>query len=186
MKILTLLTLKESEELNNNKRVYKSDFGSFVHKDIIDCISEELCDNTGYEGFILGISQLNYMGVSLKYDYEDLEGYFSIRGNSLAVELDVSEELTLSIPYDKFLYLNTKYIESTLNTEKSYIKKLLKKNLKSINYYTKDNDDIITVVPRVSLADCKSFIMIDENWGAKDYRLGNAEQIKVKKLFIDE
>ena len=33
------------------------------------------------------------------------------------------------------------------------------------------------------LADCKSFIMIDENWGAKDYRLGNAEQIKVKKLF---
>lgn len=186
MKIITMLNLEESETLKKNKVVHNSKFSEFLDNEIIEKLSELLFEKTDDFGFILGLSKINNKKVLLKRDYEDMEGYFPFMENSVLLELDVNDKDALSIPYEKLLELNNEYNKAMLADEKEYILTTLISEFNSLNYYTNVCDDVVTIFPSLHLADCKHFMMIDDDWGVKQYNLGNSVQLKVKKLDINE
>ena len=186
MKIITMLNLKESENLKLNKVIHNSKFSDFIDDEIVNKLSELLYDKTGNSGFILGLSKINNNKVSLKRDYEDIEGYLPFIENSVILEVDIKDKNTLSIPYEKLVEMNNKYSKLMLTDDKNRMLETLISAFDNFNYETDNCEDIITIFPTLNLADCSHFMMIDDEWGVKQYDLGSSVQLKVKKLDINE
>lgn len=181
IKLLTTVSLKDAENLNNNSELLNSSINNYLNKDLKRVIENYLEETTGHHsGLIIGVQKIYGENANIDNHYDDVGNYLQVTSGTLILNLKVDEDQVVSTTFEELLRYNKKFKESD-----DFEKELLAEEFQNkIKLGKLDGMNIISFIPYININDCKSFILVNEEWEATDYKLGNVPQIKLAKLNI--
>lgn len=179
MKVLTTLSLKDVDCLNNNESLNKSDLNNHINPNFRKEILKDLDKRTGLsEGLLMGISTIYYDRVNIEQHYREVGDFLQVKTNTIVLCLDLSEDEVLSLDYNDFINYNFEF-----NEYDEYTSELKYEDIKSkIHLGDSKNCNTVVLFTELNLRDCKSFMVINEDWGLSSYNIKGVREIKIDKI----
>lgn len=181
-RLLTTISIKDANKLNDNLELENSNLNNYINEDLKNKIKEFIEENTGHDlGFIMCVQKVYGENANIENHYDTVGNYLQVASGTIILDLKVDEDQIVSVRFEDLLAYNKKFKQAD-----EFERELLTEEFQSkITLGELEGNNVISFIPYINLNDCKSFILVNEDWEATDYKLGNVPQIKLARLNIN-
>ena len=181
--MLTSLSHEEALILAKKGKCMNVDNMPQIMNDLLNEVAIFMKNNVGYESIpVCCISKIGSGTVSIAKNNEDIDDYLEVGAGSILLELNIKEDMCVSIEFTKLLEFNSQY-KNCLDYEREFILEEFYTNLMIGKI---DGNDVITFVPFLDIKTARWFMMLNEDWDTESTKLGNVPEYKVNKMLAFE
>lgn len=179
MKVLTTLSLKDVDCLNDLGCLNNSDLNNHIDPNFKREILKDLDRRTGLsEGLLMGVSRIYYDTIDIEKHYREVGDFLQVKTNTIVLCLDIPEDEVLTLDYNDFINYNFEFKDYD-----EYISDLKYEEIQpKIHLGDSDNCSTVVLFSGFSLRNCKCFTVINEDWGLSSYKIKGVQEIKVSKI----